>query len=572
MSDDKKRKELLRELESLVGDTPEGELNFNAAQAYVDKDKIGNISGTIRAVGQGASFGFGDEAEAYVKSLYNKKTYDENLKIARDKLEKFKQQNPLAAYGGEIAGSLVSSLGGVGLAGKGIQAASKINAASKAGKAGVNLAKSVDKLGDVGKTMLTAGTEGAVYGAGASEEGERLRGAGIGAATGTIGGGVFSKLLPSSTNAAKELMKKGVKPTAFQAYGGGVAGSLGKGFEETVTSIIGLGPSVSQARARGLSQFNKLAMTEALKPALSKNELNVLVKELDDMHGQEAFNHIQKVIGNKYDDTLERLSIPETGINQLENVFEDILGKQYDDIISQADSKVANKMFMKALRRNVKDINGQEVLKGKNLKQLQVDIRNMADQFYKKGGTDANIGEAFQQLGKEFKNIVRQENPKSKLFNIDKAYAGLVPIREAVASAHRTKGIFTTEQFLNAIKKSDKSVGKSMTARGKNIFGNLPELGQEVLGNVVPDTGTASRLVSSNLLDTGGKDIVKHLYQTAIGDVVYSSPVQALGRGLLSAGQPALRYNLPYASGKVSGILTGDQSQTEEERLLQLLK
>ena len=65
---------------------------------------IGKAEGIKRALGQGASYSFGDEIEAGIKSREKGTSYEDELKLSREKLEKFRKTNPVLAYGSEIAG------------------------------------------------------------------------------------------------------------------------------------------------------------------------------------------------------------------------------------------------------------------------------------------------------------------------------------------------------------------------------------------------------------------------------------------------------------------------------------
>ena len=126
-----------------------------------------NIART--SLGQGLLFGFGDEVEAFARSLYDERDYSDIVKEVRDEIDVFRQQAPVAAYGSEIIGSLPTALlGGAGLARLGLKGAGKIGA-----------------------------IEGAIYGAGASEgdvtTAEGLQQRVTGAATSAALGGAISK-------------------------------------------------------------------------------------------------------------------------------------------------------------------------------------------------------------------------------------------------------------------------------------------------------------------------------------------------------------------------------------------
>ena len=58
------------------------------------------------AVGQGFLYGFGDEAEAYVRSVLGEETYSQNLEQIRNEIKIFRKNNPRTAISSEILGSL----------------------------------------------------------------------------------------------------------------------------------------------------------------------------------------------------------------------------------------------------------------------------------------------------------------------------------------------------------------------------------------------------------------------------------------------------------------------------------
>lgn len=122
--------------------------------------------GLGRSIGQGVTFGFGDEIEAGIRAL-GAGTYDEEVAKIRADLEKFRETNPVSAYGSEIAASLPTGLG----------------LGALALRAGV---RGVGKIGAV---------EGALYGAGVGEDAEdRAVSAAIGAPLGAVGAKVGEKV------------------------------------------------------------------------------------------------------------------------------------------------------------------------------------------------------------------------------------------------------------------------------------------------------------------------------------------------------------------------------------------
>ena len=56
-------------------------------------------TGVARSVGQGLTFGFGDELTALARSLFGAESYDDLVQEERDALDLFREQHPELAYG-----------------------------------------------------------------------------------------------------------------------------------------------------------------------------------------------------------------------------------------------------------------------------------------------------------------------------------------------------------------------------------------------------------------------------------------------------------------------------------------
>ncbi len=93
--------------------------------AQEEQVESGYGTGLARAVGQGLSFGFGDEIEAFLKK--GDGTYEEKLAEIRSAMAQFAEQNPNTALGAELIGSVPTALlGGAGLARAGVTGAAKV--------------------------------------------------------------------------------------------------------------------------------------------------------------------------------------------------------------------------------------------------------------------------------------------------------------------------------------------------------------------------------------------------------------------------------------------------------------
>lgn len=143
------------------------------------------VAGTVRAAAQGASFGFGEEAEAVARSLASGRPYGEEVGALRQSMSRFREEYPKTAFAAEVGGGLV--VPGLG--------------AAKIAQTGVRGAKAV------GAVSRSSAAQGALSGAGTAEGGvtERSIGAGIGSAGGALLGNVVGRGVEGVTAAISRL-------------------------------------------------------------------------------------------------------------------------------------------------------------------------------------------------------------------------------------------------------------------------------------------------------------------------------------------------------------------------------
>ena len=215
------------------------------------EDNNSNYAGNLaRAVGQGITFGFGDELEARFRALTGDRSYDEEVADIRESIEQFRETNPVAAYGSEIVGSIPTGLGLAGLALRGgLKGAAKIGA-----------------------------LEGSIYGVG---EGEGVEGTATSAAIGAGLGGALGKAGEKAFEGIAPLVGKFMKRTR----GSGIE-AKGSGNIEMDSSPSNLGPMVRDLEA-GSDEFVPLEKTvgEPGTPGEVKPVLNPAVKRGASIYG-----------------------------------------------------------------------------------------------------------------------------------------------------------------------------------------------------------------------------------------------------------------------------------------------
>lgn len=151
---------------------------FNSAVKNYTKAKgLESDYGVIRAGLQGLTFGFSDEAEAALKSLVNKKPYEQNLNAIQFAKQEFEAAEPVKAAAAEVVGSIPTAFA----AGAGIL---------RAGQALPRVSQFLQSLPTSLKTVAgvtgAGATAGGITGAGTAEEGKRIEGAKEGAQMGAI--------------------------------------------------------------------------------------------------------------------------------------------------------------------------------------------------------------------------------------------------------------------------------------------------------------------------------------------------------------------------------------------------
>lgn len=149
-----------------------------AAKNYSNAKGLKSDYGYIEAAIQGLTMGFGDEFEAAIKTLKNKKPYEQNLASVQFAKQEFEAENPVSSALTEVGGSLPTAFAG----GEGTMAA-LAKFAPQVLKSTSTVSPSMRALG----TTTAGGTlTGGIVGAGQAEQGERLEGGKKGAQLGLL--------------------------------------------------------------------------------------------------------------------------------------------------------------------------------------------------------------------------------------------------------------------------------------------------------------------------------------------------------------------------------------------------
>ena len=478
-----------------------------------------------RAVGQGISFGFGDEAEAFARALYAKfidgddfnTAYNETVKEIRDDIKEFREDEPVLAYGSEIAGAIPSSIG-----------------------AGAKLAQ----LGIKG--LKNPVIQGAVYGAGAGEGNpvERVPDALLGGAV----SGAVSKALPPITEGAKKLIKAGTPVTVGQAVGGGI-----RKVEQALKSIPFLGDPIVEAEIRATQGFNKSAFAKVLEP-LKKYGVNPNKELKGKETGNQLYSTAESIISKNYDKLVPKLKFPNQ--SDLQPIYDDIILKQAEFM-----PKNVNNAFLRDMDEIVyKNFGADGVLTGQGFKNIQSGLRRKIRNFANDPSEiTRGYGRAYSEVLDGLTDTLKKNNPDLavQLNDLDFSFKMLNLAGKAVERSLNKEGTFTPSALMGAVRQSDQSLRKGDVRKGQALFQDLANEGM-ALNMTLPDSGTATRslLTTGVGLNTAGAGL-------GADPVVTGALTGGLLAGYSRAGVPAVRGAYEMGVPAIRNVLSGATANTD---------
>jgi hypothetical protein len=315
---------------------------------------------------------------------------------------------------------------------------------------------------------------------------------GLGALTGGVlspAVGALGRIIsPNVSPDVQTLLDRGVTPTPGQILGGGFART-----EEKLSSVPVLGDMIKNAQQRAVGQLNQAAYNEALAP---------IGETFSGKVGQEGIEQVEKKIGNVYDKVLPQMQL------RVDPQFQaDVINLgQMANGLPQAQQGT----FTNILKTQIFDkLTAGGSMDGQTLKGVQSELARTASGYLKDPSFDnRQLGAAVSALRDAVDGNLSRVNPPDlaeQLANANQAWANYARLRAAASSigAANNEGVFTAAQLQNAVKASDKSVGKGAFATGNALMQDLSGAGQRVLGSKYPDSGTVGRGLLSLLAPTG---------------------------------------------------------------------
>lgn len=447
-------------------------------------------------------------------------------------LDPYRQQNPFTVGAGEFVGNTVSTLPVGGVLAKGV---SMIPGATKVAPSLINALRTGGGQGSNLASKAIGGAATGYVGSGLIDEDSANTGALLGAAL-PVGVSALSRVISpnASTNKSLQLLlDEGVRPTIGQTLGG-----TPNKLEQKLTSVLLAGDRIAGKRAQAVEDLNKAALNRVLRPiGRSADEIgNVGVKDAGDIVSDAYTEAASKIKNIKFDNVFAN------DFSQLKSMANG-LTPETRSVFNQKINSVLGSRITKAGR-----------MLPETFKTVDSELGNLGSRYKSSSvASEQELGDALLQAQSLLRQQAARSNPDyaKSLGKLDEAWANLVRVEAAAKYAQNTGGVFTPGQLGRGVKAADRSVRGRAVARGNALMQDLSSAGQDVLGNTVPDSGTAGRLLATSgvggLLGagvgTGSIGVIPAAAGLGGTYALYSDPVQSLLRKMV-ASRPAAAKDL----------------------------
>lgn len=374
---------------------------------------------------------------------------------------------------------------------------------------------------------------------------QKAQQAALGAAGGAVGelalGGLRSFGQHLSRPAVDEALERGIRPTLAQATGGRTSQ-----FEEKLGSIPLIGDAIAQMRARAQDAWRLNAQQTAMEPL---ERVPGMPPPGITATGQEGVAQMQDAATRAYAHTAGlapggiRMDIPNARGHTAMDQIQSLQG------LVRSGTRDTQQAFNSFLNDNLQPrLGGAAGFEARNFKELDHEL-DQAIAFAEGQAKNALI---------ELRNILRgaaaAQNPTyaQALNATDTSYANLVRIENAVNRTAAREGEFTPGQLALAARQTDRSVRHRQAAAGRAPMQHIANLGQDVVGDRVADSGTPARIMAAAMAG-GGLAAMPSLIPTALGAyggarALYSDPAQLALLHLLRQGR-----RIPSGVGSLLG-------------------
>ena len=487
-------------------------------------DAVSFATGVARSIGQGVTFGFADEAEAYVRSVLGDETYEEAKKATSAELSKFRGENPILSFGLEI-GAAIMTPGGL------LKVASKVPSLAKIAQKGMQTTTPISR-GAAG---------GALYGAGTAETmGDVPASMALGGTLGYAG----ARYAPAITEGAKELIKRGIPLSVGQRLGGTI-GMIEEGLSKLPIGAEMIGPT----RLKALQQFATATYNEALAPLGKKVKMGASPRD--------AAKEAQQIFSDSYKKALQGVEI-DVGAGFIDDV-QGVIAPYVQALDKQGREKLEQFIIDEIFERAPGD-----KLTGESIQAIQRRFGELAQTYMK--STDAyqsTLGRAIRAVDAEMMDLVGKYFPAKAglLRKTNESYSMYYPVRAAATGAGVKENVFTPARLLSAVQREERKAGAAglnRLERGEGRLQQFAETAAETIGAKVPESAPLRTMMTMGGVGGGAAiDPVMTALALGGGKLAYTRPGQAATSFLMErVAAPAMR------SPATAGLLAAEAAPT----------
>jgi len=378
-------------------------------------------------------------------------------------------------------------------------------------------------------TVVGAGAYGALSGAltPVGTDDSVLTNAAWGAGGGMLGAGIANAgsrvLQPQPQAGVRTVTQAGVTLTPGQRLGG-----AWKRAEDAMTSLPVTGDSIRNAQRRSIEEFNAAVANRALAPINGQLPPGVV--------GRDAIAYTESALGRAYDSVLNRIGTVRSDVafgNELQSLRQMVNnGTMPREVKKQFNTVIQNQVLGK--------FQGQRAMTAQTFKDVESELGRLAVRYQGDASVDKQLlGDALQEAQEIMRKLLERSAGPQYAADVKAANTGWAEFKRmqrAASMLGAKDGVFSPENYLNAIKAMDRSKDKGAFARGTALGQDFGSDAARVMGNTVPDSGTPFRTLMTSPV-SGSVTAATTLPVMGL----YGSPkLQRLAQMLMSPNRPAL--------------------------------
>lgn len=330
---------------------------------------------------------------------------------------------------------------------------------------------------------------------------------------------------PKVSKQVAMLLKEGVTPTIGQIKGG-VVNSL----EEKLGSVPFIGELVKGARNRSVDDLNRAAYNRALTP------IGTSAEKLDLPVGREGVAGTKDALSTRFNEILPKLTF------KADQGFIDDLAS-----LSASAKHLPEKeagQLEKYIDRYLSMLSAKGTMTGREFQDLYSEMGSEIKGLTSSSSQyERDLGYKLKNMQSSYDSALERSNPEyiPDLKAIRSGYSNYAILRNAAKNVDQAETGFTPKQLARAVRQSDSSVGKGATATGTASMQDLSDAGVNVLGNKIPDSGTAGRnainkAVAAAILGGGAMGGgASFIVPATIGGAALSAPYTKTGQKAMAA-------------------------------------